>query len=378
MISLNTEQICLLELLKASLFNISPLIPNKVNWEMLFEIAKTQCIIPLIANQVPVEHRNDYSETTYQSKAHFMQIMYEQNYLVNILKNNHIKFVVLKGAAAAIYYPVPSLRTFGDIDFFISNDSNDTAIEILKNNGYRFVDKNERHYEFERNGIEFELHSKFSCRSYNDIDHIILSGLNSSIDYKISNYTFPGLPAYANGLVLLGHIMQHLKTSGIGLRQIIDWMMFVHNELDDSAWSDHFCHLSREAGLEKLAITITSMCIKWLGLPNEITWCNSADKDVADQLLLRIMDEGNLGRDRAQSDFVKVSLKREGTFKYLQRSGLKNWPLAQKYFVFRPFAWLYQLFRYTGKGIDGLYTGKKVFVKGKNNMGIEDLLERLE
>ena len=97
----------------------------------------------------------------------------------------------------------------------------------------------------------------------------------------------------------------------------------------------------------------------------------------SDILLLRILDDGNFGNDRSSSESVKTSLKKEGTFKYLQRAGLINWSLAQKYAVFRPFAWLYQLCRYVGKGIVGLFTGKKVFMKGKN-ISIEELWRRLE
>ena len=72
------------------------------------------------------------------------------------------------------------------------------------------------------------------------------------------------------------------------------------------------------------------------------------------------------------------SVKKEGILNYFQRAGIVNWPLAQKYAIFRPFAWLYQLCRYTGKGIAGLFTGKKVFMKNKTKMSLEELWERLE
>ncbi|PWJ70835.1 putative nucleotidyltransferase-like protein [Ruminococcaceae bacterium R-25] len=377
MISLDKEQTCLLELIKSSLFEITPGFPESVDWDKVFVLAKTQCIVPLVAAQVPEEYRNEWQVLTCQSKAHFMRVLYEQNSLSNLLKINDIPFVILKGTAAAIYFPVPSLRTFGDVDFFISEENLDFARRLLEGNGYILTHNNERHFGYEKNGIEFELHFKYSSGFYNDIDHIIIKGLNNTDEYKIGNTSFFGLPTYENGLVLLGHIMQHLKTSGIGLRQIIDWMMFVHKELNYEAWNNNFRSLAAEAGLEKLAITVTYICEKWLGLPDDVSWCNSVDEEVAEQLFFRIMDEGNFGSDRANSEFVKVSMKREGTFKYLQRSGLINWPLAQKYAVFRPFAWLYQLCRYVCKGIVGVFTGKKVFLKG-NYMSVEELWKRLE
>lgn len=378
MISIDSESVYLLELVKAALFGFSPTFNANTNWETVFESAKSQCIVPLVSACVPEKCRDKWNEITCQSKACFMRLLFEQNALVNLLRNNHIPFVILKGTAAAIYYPHPALRTFGDIDFYVSDNYLESALEILKVNGYILIHSNERHYGYDKNGIDFELHTRFSCQSYNDIDHIIQRGLKNAVNYHLINNSFPGLPTYENGIVLLGHIMQHLKDNGIGLRQIIDWEMYVHKELNDTAWFEHFQPLAAEAGLEKLAVTVTFMCKKWLGLPNEITWCNAADEDVADQLLIRILDDGNFGHVRAANERIKKNMYKEGTFKYLHRAGMNNWTLAQKYPVFRPFAWLYQLCRYAINVIAGLFTGKKVFMKNKNYMSLEELWESLE
>lgn len=378
MVLLDQEQACFIDLLKASLFDLTPVIPDRVNWEKIFSIAKAQCVVPLIATYVPAEHKNDWRNTAFQSRAHYIQLIYEQNSLVDLLRANQIPFVIIKGTAAAIYYPNPSLRSFGDVDFYVSDKYWETSMNLLKNNGYIFLSNNVRQFEFEKNGIDFELHSKFSSKNYNDIEHLLINGLNNSVEYNIGGNSFPGLPRYENGLVLLGHIMQHLKDSGIGLRQIIDWMMFVNKELDDTAWSEVFRSLAHEAGLEKLAITVTYMCKKWLGLPNEITWCNLADEYVADQLLLQVLEDGNLGKERAPFESIKKSMKSEGVFRYLQREGLTNWPLAQKCVLFKPFAWLYQFCRYICIGIGSLFTGKKVFRNRKQELSLEKLLKKLE
>ena len=378
MISLYKEQLCLLELIKCALFNLTPEIPDDTNWEKLFLTAKLQCVVPLIASYVPAEYRVKWVDVSYQSKTHYMQMLHEQNSLIRLMKSNNIPLVIFKGTAASIYYPSPSLRVFGDIDFYISSECFNSAMKLLKENGYNFLSNDVRQYEFEKNGIDFELHTKISCRHYNDVEPIFLNGLNNSVEYRIGNCSFPGLPTYENGLVLLGHIMQHLKGLGIGLRQIIDWMMFVHNELDDSAWENHFRSLAVEAGLEKLAITVTFMCRKWLGLPNDITWCDIADEEVANQLLIRILDDGNFGIDRAPYENIRRYIKNEGFFKYMQRTGISNWKLAQKHVVFRPLAWFYQICKYLGQGVARLFLGKKVFRKNNKNLKLEELWKELE
>ncbi len=378
MISLEVEQVCLLELIKASLFGCSPIIPKDADWEKIFEAAKVQCIVPLVSFCVPADYNKEWIRLSCQCKAHYMHVLYEQNYLVEILRNSNISFFVFKGTAAAVYYPNPSLRTFGDIDFFVPEGKFDAAKSLLEHNGYRFIDNNDRHYEYEKNGISFELHNRISRQGSLDINHIVLNDINDVIECSVNNFKFPCLSTYKNGLILLWHIAHHLKTSGIGYRQIIDWMMFVHKELDDSAWYNKFCLLAREAGLEKLAITVTYMCKKWFGLPNDISWCDAADEVVADRLLIRCLDVGNFGCDRLPADVVQESIKEEGVFKFLQRAGMFNWPLAQKYALFRPFAWLYQLFRYLCQGIVGFFRGRKMISKNKNEMSLDELWERLE
>ena len=378
LISLNFEHSCLLELLKASLFNLTPSISEDANWEKIYESAKKQCIVPLLASHVPEEHRNEWNRMLYQSKAFFMRMIYEQDSLYKLFKDNNIPFAILKGTAAAINYPNPFLRIFGDIDLYISEENLDSARCLLDKNGYFFVKTDNIEYVYEKNGIDFELHIKISGTYYNDVENIIQSGLENSVEYKILNHSFPGLPTYENGISLLGHIMHHLKTYGIGLRQIIDWMMFVHNELDDSAWENHFKALAAEAGLEKLAVTVTYMCKKWLGLPDNISWCNSANDEVVDQLLVRILNDGNFGCDRAPYENIRQSIKKDGLFKHLQRSGIAEWSLAQRFKIFRPIAWLYQIFRYAGQGLVRLFTGKKVFKNDMQSISLEELWKELE
>ena len=198
------------------------------------------------------------------------------------------------------------------------------------------------------------------------------------MEYRINDVSFYGLPIYENGIVILGHIMQHLKSSGIGFRQIIDWMMFVHNRLGDYEWKNYFKPLAKEAGLEKLAIDITRICQKWLGLPDNITWCNSADEELSDRIFERAFIDGNFGYERPIMDGIKASMKTKGVFSYLQYAGMKHWKMAQKHKVLRPFAWIYQIFRYVRRGIVGLIHRDNIFRKEKPEMELEDIWERLE
>ena len=131
MISLNPEQISLLELVKASLFGSTPEITDDANWGKIFELANSQCVVLLIESYVPLEFKNTWSNVSYLNKAHFLQLIHEQNSLVQLFVENNIPLAILKGTAAGIYYPNPSLRCYGDIDFYVSNEHFDSAKCLL-------------------------------------------------------------------------------------------------------------------------------------------------------------------------------------------------------------------------------------------------------
>ena len=89
--------------------------------------------------------------------------------------------------------------------------------------------------EFFKNGVSVEIHRFFA--SLNDPNHAKL--LDDQIIENINSSHV--LPDKVNGLVLLEHISQHLE-SGLGLRQIIDWMMFVNQCLPDEYWPGYKEH----------------------------------------------------------------------------------------------------------------------------------------
>ena len=373
----NADQRAFLELMKASLFKQEPNIPPETDWNNVLEIAKKQALVALAEYSIPEPLKCDWKAIKFQSTAHYIRVLHEQNDIVQIFQAHNIPTVVLKGSSAAMYYPVPSCRTMGDIDILVSEGKYEIAKKLLGECGYQFEKEDYRNSTFFKNGINIELHYHFSAKE-KDIEQLISEGLHNAVQYTIENYSFPGLPKYTNGFVLLEHVRQHLVRSGLGLRQIIDWMMFVHSGLDDTIWETEFKRLTQETGLEKLAITMTFMCRKWLGLPDEITWCNNADEELADLLLTRLFADGNFGREKPVTEDAIRQLKNKNAFGYLQKAGLTHWKAAEKYPVLRPFAWLYQIGRYIRKGTGAMLHGKKLLKGVQTGAEKADILRRLE
>ena len=72
-----------------------------------------------------------------------------------------------------------------------------------------------------------------------------------------------------------------------------------------------------------------------------------------------------------------MEVKKKGLFKTLQEAGVENCAVFKKHRILRPFAWIYQIFRYILRGIKVLFKGEKL--KGDITAGKEqfDFFNRL-
>ncbi len=191
----------------------------------------------------------------------------------------------------------------GDIDFWVPQNRFEDAKVALATAEYNEGSFNGRHIDYRKNGFTFELHHHFS--SDIDVEDYIANGLINRDFNIIDSHEFPMLPKLENGLVLLVHIRQHI-VGGLGLRQIVDWMMFAHTYLSDEYWNKTFKHVANEKGLEDLASVTTRACQIYLGLTDSITWCNNADGDTCQLLMQCILTSGNFGRKNGTGNSIEA------------------------------------------------------------------------
>lgn len=348
---INHIQKTLLELISTSLFGIDYIRQDSSDWNGVLCEAKAQTVVAVASKAVPKEMASEWRECTLQNQAKFIRILHGQTQMVNMFAQARIPLVILKGTAAAVYYPEPFRRTMGDIDLIVPQDRYKEVIDLMSLNGYHQERQSARHTSFLKDGIEYELHHHFSYDDL-DIEYYLINGLSHPDWGEIGTHRFPMLPPLANGLVLLAHLRSHLKT-GVGLRQLIDWMMYVNRELDDEFWESEFQQVAESKGLATLAITATRFCQRYLGLSECITWCASADDTLSDQLLDLLFTSGNFGRKQGDGNSVEtVSMRIRNLkfFRYLQIAGEVNWELYHRHPYLKPLCGGYQLFRIVKRG----------------------------
>lgn len=339
---MTAEQKQLLDALAAALFAAPPAGPLSREAQ---EEALRQAVYPLVVDDVAALQRVTKN----------VQVCYEQDKLAKALEG--VPFVILKGLAAAIYYPDPMKRTLGDIDLIVAPEDFTRACAALPAAGFttdELPDEEKRHVHFCQNGVNIELHRRFaSCNTRKQeelLDGWIFAALREPVTAEAGQFRFPMLPEELNGLVLLTHISQHLE-GGLGLRQILDWVMFVDKALPDERW-ESFKEKTDQLGLTTLAIAAARIGQLYLGAYPNKTWCAREDA-LAAAFLDYAFSCGNFGRKLGKNASVTqvMSQGKGGVLGHLQKRGEANWKALEQHPALKPFAWLYQAGRYAKAGL---------------------------
>jgi len=332
------------------------------NWDLVYHDFCCHGLCPLAGKKIdklamPKEIKTKWQNIANQQLLLYLRTANEQNRLTDILEKQGIIPIVLKGFSAAQYYDEIHCRTIGDIDFLVNGEDNfKHAYHILKDNDYVCNEPLEisiysynRHISFNKNKVRFEMHRYFSNKnnSYDDqLDDVLKEA--EAVKRDIQGFSFYSFNDLYNGLVILEHLHHHLQSSGVGLRQVVDWYYYVDKVLSDEFWNREFKNLVCSLKLEKLAVHLTRMCEIYLGL-SEHQFSRDADDEVVALLFKEIFEAGNFGRNKDKLNNRMSGFMRSGNvFVRLQKGGLHSWAALKKYPILTPFAWLYQLFKIIG------------------------------
>lgn len=392
-----SERNAVLNLIKSSLWG-TPLDQTQFegcDWHAVFREFHDQSITMLPADllgelDVDEDVMAKWKHEIFSHYSHYTNCLNAQSEIAETFAETGIKWVVLKGTAASKYYDKPQYRILGDIDILVEPNEIDTAKTILESIGYVFkgeVLSGGRHLNAEKNGIELELHRYFAPTldqgKDKKLNNLVFNGLEKAVICEIDGIEFPTLLDVANGIVLIRHICQHLK-SGLGLRQVIDFIMYVDKVLDDKFWNESFGAVARELGFETVSKVVARIGQLYLGLDNSIEWCKDADTSLCSELFELVLAQGNMGRKSDESSNTTITALNSGRggfinrFKFEQQSGMVHWKAAQKHSVLRPFAWIYGIGHHIRKLAEIDKPVASLIKNSKESARQVELMEKLE
>lgn len=306
---ISESQSALLSLISSSLFGGSISFPTQADWSAVQREAVMQAVTPLMLAAMKCDAvRNaeaHWERTVYKIVASNLNIEFEHAELHELLEKHNIPYVILKGAASAAYYPDPSLRSMGDVDFLVHETDLESTGKLLESIGFKADSDDDGgiHVAYHRSSAGmfrsiWEMHRSLNgipqgetgdaCRKY------LANIIETAVLHRSENGCYMVPDDFHHGLVLLLHTASHLTSEGVGLRHLCDWAVFVGSISNDD-FASMFEVPLKEMGLWRFAQLLTLTSVKYIGCPTR-AWAGSADEVLLEQIIADIMAGGNFGQ----------------------------------------------------------------------------------
>ena len=314
----------------------------------------------------------------YQTIANNMRVSAAHAELTEVLSG--LPFVTIKGWASASYYPDPTRRTMGDVDFYLPPACYGEAAARLEDQGYEALDHDhERHDTYSKKGIIFELHSEIKGVP-NGKDGIrtaslskekkVREALRDLVETAVRMPTEYGdivVPDdFHHGLIMLLHVAGHMITNGgIGLRHLCDWAVYA-DRVDVSRFRDRL----QDMGVWTFACQLTAVSSRYLGL-REMEWAGEWEEGFLELLIRDFLNAGNF-RNMSMGRQDGAALRREGgVMASFIASTKRRYRFCERYPVLLPVGMTLYGVRYLRR----LLQGKRSWITPKD---IEEASERLQ
>lgn len=368
----------ILELLSLSLNGNSNMkIDNEImaqaDWDTIGLISSHHAVTPMVFDQM-ANFKSVVSKDIYLKwYSHILKILSQnsvvqkaQQELTNLLCENY-DYVILKGLAAAAYYPKPELRGLGDVDFLVNKEKANEITNLIVKQGYENYLDNGRHITFKKPGKMLELHREIPGVPYGKngktVNKFVSDIFEKSVEISVLGATFKMPDDVHHGTVLLLHSAHHLVSEGLGLRHLCDWACFVNKTADKDFWQIEFLPFLKQIGMYNFAAILTKSCAKYLKIKCPV-WAESADEKLADELMEDILSGGNFGeldKTRAGSGMMISEHGRGGTknskaynlFRALHTSMNTVYPILYKAPYLYPFIFVWRIIKYLFKMFKG-------------------------
>ena len=358
---IDKERKQLLELIKGGLWEnpIDCSCFKQCDWNELYELAKIQTVLGVTADGISKLTKEVQPSMKVKSKwigpvcEIEKQNIKNRNILIKVheLLENHVNHVFMKGETVALRYPNPLRRQSGDIDFVISKEDFQQTLCLLEHIGD--VDRtliHEHHGMVIVEDVVIEPHYKVHNYQYPKNDKTMCELFDEIFPDKIQyanfdGYEIPVFPITFESVFLISHMVNHVYEEGLGLRQVIDYAMFLNSEYPKIDLDLHDYYLER-MNLKRAHRIFVRICEEYLGLPINILNYKYSETEIkfADKLMSDILSVGNFGRGKyifnydtklsELNNFLWVA-KRCMKLSYLCPTEAYSWPLMKlnRYFM---------------------------------------------
>ena len=359
---------------------------SKEEQKQIQELAKRHKVLSLLYRAWEDDPQvQTISRQTVQQSYH---LLFFSRYVIQLLAHHNIPAVLLKGSAAAQYYPVPELRKSGDVDLLLENEAQvKAAWECLSEHGFTREHGQEACHHIACESPEHicvELHSSmvepFDNAKTNERIKKQQEECFSHIETKpLMGLLLPVLENPYHAYHLLLHMLQDFLRAGFGLRLLCDWVVFWEQGCSREETLT-FQRLVRESRIEGFAIAMTAVCVHYLGLaPEKVSFWDARIQELqleqVDALLDEIIEAGEFG-ESDNSRMVTLRGTHLGDYiREFHHQTMLTYPKAGRYPILFPILWICTLcgFLYRNRSLRGVSGIQVLKNAGKRSKLVEKM-----
>lgn len=228
--------------------------------------------------------------------------------LTKSLEKHNVRYAIMKGQTCAAHYPHPLLRRPGDIDVYIARHDYLRTKKLMIDFGFAKIDETMHHSTYHKKGLMVELHFAVQRMqwfpSYQRLQRITRKEVDSNPNpttFVLNGQEVSILTPELNLVLLTLHPFNHVASMGLGLRQIIDWMLVVSHTLPILDQEKLRTYL-KQLHLTRMFRTLAYICVTYLGMDENLARLDAqkpafleTDTKMGEKLLEWIIESGNFG-----------------------------------------------------------------------------------
>lgn len=286
--------------------------PSDAEWAKLYNASQTQAVVGIMADGLERLPQDQLPKKELLLQWIGMCQMIEaqnalhQSVLIktrDCLAKGDVSVAFMKGLVCGTRYPNPKRRASGDIDFVVAEKDFDITLDLLEAIGT--VDRDLIH---EHHGMAFvdevQLEPHFKVHNFQNpsVDKAMQKMFaevfpQKLVEVEIGGKKIPVFPPAFECALLIGHMVNHVYAEGLGMRQVVDLMMFIQKEYEDIRSVECQRYLNRMK-MERAFRVFAFVCEEYLGMSHELLNLDYSDKEkrFAGKVMADILEVGNFGR----------------------------------------------------------------------------------
>lgn len=287
------------QILKSFIFDEVPDLDQVHNWDDIFYYSKIHSLVGTVGYVVTKYKLCDdhaYAGKFEQAVIERFGYQYRRNKqmerLISVLNEKGIDHLLMKGYIVKDLYPVPELRSYGDIDFVIKKEDRERTDSLMKELNYESNEQWEPVYSYKKDTEYYEIHTEMLDSEINDGTQREYFRDFWTHAIKTDEHTYV-LDKEYHFLYLIAHLAKHASRSGAGLRMYLDIALYIKEYRKTLNW-DYVLGQLDVLNLKQFFYTVCNACDDWFAVepPCHI---EPIDTEVLEQFTEMTMRGGTFG-----------------------------------------------------------------------------------